>query len=40
MTALPEAVPRGDAAMHDAVLLKPFAIGELLETIGKLLDSE
>jgi CheY-like chemotaxis protein len=40
MTALPEAVPRGEAAMHDAVILKPFAIAELLETIGRLLGSE
>ncbi|HLL23369.1 MAG TPA: response regulator [Kofleriaceae bacterium] len=36
MTALPEAVPRGAAAQHDAVLLKPFALGELLELIKTL----
>jgi CheY-like chemotaxis protein len=40
MTALPEAVPQGDAALHDAVLLKPYALGELLELMGKLIKSE
>jgi CheY-like chemotaxis protein len=30
MTALPEAIPNGDAAQHDAVLVKPFSIAELL----------
>jgi CheY-like chemotaxis protein len=39
MTALPEAVPEGDAALHDAVLLKPFSITELLETMEPLLKS-
>ncbi len=37
MTALPEGVPQGDDALHDAVLLKPFSIAELLETIHQLL---
>jgi CheY-like chemotaxis protein len=37
MTALPEAVPDGDAAQHDAVLLKPFSISELLETMQPLM---
>jgi CheY-like chemotaxis protein len=40
MTALPEAVPQGHAAQHDAVLLKPYALGELLELMGKLIKSE
>lgn len=37
MTALPEAVPNGDGAMHDAILVKPFSITELLELIHRLL---
>lgn len=37
MTALPEAVPQGDAAQYDAVLLKPFSISELLETMEPLI---
>jgi CheY-like chemotaxis protein len=37
MTALPEAVPTGHAALHDAVLVKPFSIVELLATIRRLL---
>ena len=37
MSALPEAVPQGDAALHDGVLLKPFALGELLELMETLL---
>jgi DNA-binding response OmpR family regulator len=40
MTALPEAVPHGDAAQHDAVLVKPFSMTELLETIRRLLPPE
>lgn len=40
MTALPEAVPQGAAAQHDAVLLKPYALAELLELMGKLIKSE
>ena len=39
MSALPEAVPQGDAALHDAVLLKPFALGELLELLARLLPA-
>ena len=37
MTALPEAVPRGEAGMHDAVLVKPFSKTELLELMHRLL---
>ena len=37
MTALPEVVPVGDSALHDAVLVKPFTITELLEVIHRLL---
>jgi CheY-like chemotaxis protein len=37
MTALPEAVPTGDAALHDAVLVKPFSLKELLAVIHRLL---
>jgi len=36
MTALPEAVPTGPGALHDAVLIKPYSIAELLETIQQL----
>jgi CheY-like chemotaxis protein len=37
MTALPEVVPAGDGAMHDALVVKPFTITELLEVIHRLL---
>ncbi len=37
MTALPEAIPTGAAALHDAVLVKPYGIAELLETMRRLL---
>ena len=37
MTALPEAVPSGASALHDAVLVKPFSIAELLDVIRRLL---
>jgi CheY-like chemotaxis protein len=37
MTALPDAVPTGDAALHDAVLVKPFGLQELLDAIRRLL---
>jgi CheY-like chemotaxis protein len=37
MTALPEAIPTGDAALHDAVLIKPFGMAELLDTLHRLL---
>lgn len=39
MTALPEAVPQGAAALHDGVLLKPFALDELLALMAKLLKT-
>ena len=39
MSALPEAVPQGDAALHNAVLLKPFSLGELLEVLATLLPA-
>lgn len=35
MTALPEAV--APSSKHDALLVKPFKIAELIETIGRLL---
>jgi CheY-like chemotaxis protein len=37
MTALPEAVPADDDALHDAILVKPFSRGELLEAVRRLL---
>jgi len=37
MTALPEAIPSGAGALHDAVLVKPYSIVELLETMRRLL---
>ena len=37
MTALPEAIPIGDAALHDAVLVKPFSLKELLAALHRLL---
>lgn len=40
MTALPEAVPEGDAALHDEVLLKPYALRELLDMMGRLMKSK
>lgn len=39
MSALPEAVPQGDAALHDGVLLKPFSLGELLAMVEALLTT-
>ena len=39
MTALPEAIPTGEGALHDAVLVKPFSMVELLEVLHKLLPS-
>jgi CheY-like chemotaxis protein len=36
MTALPEAIPTGEAALHDAVLIKPFSIAEVLEVVERL----
>jgi len=40
MTALREAVPTGEAALHDAVLIKPFSMAELLTTLRRLLPPE
>jgi CheY-like chemotaxis protein len=40
MTALPEAVPTGSTALHDAVLVKPFSLAELLALIQRLLPPE
>jgi CheY-like chemotaxis protein len=37
MTALPEAIPTGAAAMHDAVLVKPYSMAELLALVRQLL---
>ena len=37
MTALPEAVPTGEAAQHDAVLVKPFSLAEVLAVVKRLL---
>jgi DNA-binding response OmpR family regulator len=37
MTALPEAVPAGDDALHDAILVKPFSRDELLDVVRRLL---
>lgn len=37
MTALPEAIPSGDGALHDAVLVKPFSMAELLTVVHRLL---
>ena len=40
MTALPEAVPSGEGVKHDAVLVKPFSMAELLAVIHRLLPPE
>jgi CheY-like chemotaxis protein len=37
MTALPEAIPTGEAGLHDAVLVKPFSMSELLAALHRLL---
>jgi CheY-like chemotaxis protein len=37
MTALPEAIPAGEPALYDAVLVKPFNIAEVIATIQRLL---
>jgi CheY-like chemotaxis protein len=39
MTALREAIPSGDDAQHDAVLLKPFTLGELLAVMAQLIKT-
>lgn len=36
MTALPEAVPEGALGQHDALIVKPYKIAELLALIEKL----
>ena len=36
MTALPEGVPVGDLAQHDALIVKPYKIAELVALIEKL----
>ena len=36
MTALPEAVPTGALGQHDALIVKPYKIAELLALIEKL----
>ena len=36
MTALPEAVPADGESAHDALLVKPFSVSELLETVRRL----
>jgi len=36
MTALPEAVPQGALGQHDALIVKPYKIGELLALVEKL----
>jgi CheY-like chemotaxis protein len=40
MTALPEAIPEGDSALHDAVLIKPFSLAEVLEVVLRLLPPD
>lgn len=40
MTALPEAIPTGAAALHDAVLVKPFSFAELTQTMARLLRTK
>ena len=37
MTALPEAIPRDDHALYDAVLVKPFSLAEILAIVRRLL---
>ncbi|MBA2544657.1 MAG: response regulator [Deltaproteobacteria bacterium] len=39
MTALPEAIPTGSAALQDAVLVKPFSLAELLRVMARLLGT-
>jgi len=39
MTALPEAVPTGAAALHNAVLVKPFSMVDLLDILHRLLPA-
>ena len=37
MTALPEAIPHDDAEQYDALLIKPFSLGEILDLVQRLL---
>lgn len=37
MTALPEAIPQGNGALHDEVLVKPFSLSEVLAAVHRLL---
>jgi CheY-like chemotaxis protein len=37
MTALPEGVPKEGESLHDALLVKPFSIVELIETARRLM---
>jgi len=39
MTALPEAIPERETALHDAVLIKPFSIQEVLGAVERLLPA-
>jgi CheY-like chemotaxis protein len=36
MTALPEAIPEGELGQHDAVIVKPYKIAELLALVERL----
>ncbi len=36
MTALPEAAPKGELAQHDALIVKPYKIAELVALTEKL----
>lgn len=36
MTALPEAIPKREPALHDATLVKPFSLAVLLEVVVRL----
>ena len=36
MTALPEAIPAEGESAHDALLVKPFSVRELLDTVRRL----
>ena len=39
MTALPEALDSAGESLHDAMLVKPFSVRELLETTRRLLQT-
>jgi CheY-like chemotaxis protein len=36
MTALPEAIPKEGESLHDVLLVKPFTIHELIQTVHRL----